>query len=125
MPTKQDYHIQSVTINYTDDIQFVQRLLNIYIAMGGRFHLTPMYTELLTYCIIEDMNKKGFKESIIGYSERFKSQRHIDTKLSDLRRDGLIEKHDKSPRWRLAPEFEAFKNMLGKKKAVLSLIFEK
>jgi hypothetical protein len=123
MSTNKEIYNQPIKIKYSDDIEFVNQLLNIYSTFGR--HLTPMFIDLLTYCILEDMNDKNFKDKIVKTSERFKTKRHIDAKMAILKEEGLIEKHDRAPRWRLTPEFQAFKNMVGKKNPILSLIFEK
>lgn len=115
---------QPITIKYSDDIELVQQVLNIY-SKFVEYSLTPMYIDLMTYCIIDDMNSDDFKDNIIKCDNRFKNRRHIDAKMYELKRDGLLLKEDKAPRWRLAPEFQTIQNMIGKGDILLSLKFEK
>ena len=94
---------QPITIKYSDDIELVQQVLNIY-SKFVEYSLTPMYIDLMTYCIIDDMNSDDFKDNII---EDVKNDNDDDDfkiytyKIKRMLKTGEIKEYENSLKYKM------------------------
>lgn len=113
-----------IKIKYQDEIELTQIMLKVYSQIVKK--MTPRNIDLLTICMLEDMNSNDFKLAVKDAGLNFYDDRQINSELTRLRKKGFIEKHDLAPRHRLNPNLEKLKELIVSKKIInLSLLFEK
>jgi hypothetical protein len=90
------------SVPYTDDIEYVQNSLKV-ISVVFKLNLTPRNIDLLSLCILEDVNKKGFRELVVNSGMGLTNENSVNTELSRLRKknylvkDGYNKDHLQSP----------------------------
>ncbi len=118
---KQKPNLLPLVIKYSDKLKLVQQYLKFYSALIEP--MTPRNIDLLTICILADMNSDKFKDTVLKSKLGFNNTRHIDTEMGRLKKAGFIDKHDKAPRWRLSSRLEAIKNNLTTEVQELKITF--
>jgi hypothetical protein len=115
-----------VTLVYSDDIDLVQKMLKLYTGLGQK--LTQRNIDMLTLCILADMNSKDFNsvviESAIG---TIKTVNQVTTEMSRLRSIGLLYKDPIKMHDHLEPRLKKIKELIDQRKNNISITvrFEK
>jgi hypothetical protein len=79
------------SVPYTDDIELIQNVIKIVSVIYER-NLTSRNIDLLTLCILEDHNKKGFRQVVLNSGMGVTSENSVNTELSRLRKEGYLVK---------------------------------
>jgi len=80
--------IVPITLKYTDKIEAARKMVTILSSFY--VHLSQRNIDLLTICIVEDMNRKDFKDLVISSGIGFKNKTQINTYLTRLKKKGFI-----------------------------------
>ena len=94
-------------LNYTDKVDLIQKLLEIYSATTT--HLTQRDIDLLTLCFLYNINSKDFKDKVISANLGIKTHQNVTTMFSRLKKKGLVIKHPVKNRKDLNPDLEKLK----------------
>ena len=94
-------------LNYTDKVDLIQKLLEIYSATTT--HLTQRDIDLLTLCFLYNINDKKFKDKVISANLGIKTHQNVTTMFSRLKKKGLVVKHPVKNRKDLNPDLEKLK----------------
>jgi ABC-type enterochelin transport system permease subunit len=94
-------------LNYTDKVDLIQKLLEIYSATTT--HLTQRDIDLLTLCFLYNINDKKFKDKVISANLGIKTHQNVTTMFSRLKKKGLVIKHPVKNRKDLNPDLEKLK----------------
>jgi ABC-type enterochelin transport system permease subunit len=97
-------------LNYTDKVDLIQKLLEIYSATTT--HLTQRDIDLLTLCFLYDINAKDFKDRVISANLGIKTHQNVTTMFSRLKKKGLVIKHSVKNRKYLNPDLEKLKEAI-------------
>jgi len=97
------------SVPYTDDIEFVQNVLKV-VSVVYNLNLTPRNIDLLSLCILEDSNRKGFRKVVLESGMGLTNDNSINTEMSRLRKRGFIIK-DSYNRDHLQSPFKELKEL--------------
>ena len=100
-----------VQLSYTDKLDLTQKLLKIYSVTVN--NLTKREIDIISLCILFDMNDKGFNRMIIDADMGYNNPAHIYTIIHNLKQKGLVVKDSTKNRKHLNPGLQAIKDLVN------------
>lgn len=85
------YKTLPIRLKYDDKVDLVQKLLKVYSVVFEK-KMTNRNLDLLTVCMLEDVNAEDFRKTVIRSVEGIDNERHVNTELHRLRKDGFLHK---------------------------------
>lgn len=85
------YKTLPLPIKYNDKIELVRNLLKIYAVFKK---MTKRNMDLLTVCLLEDVNANDFRKIVISSKLGFDNDQHVNSELHRLRKAGFLIKDD-------------------------------
>lgn len=104
-----DYKVLPMKVKYTDKIALTKMLLGVYSETVQ--HLTPRDKDLLTMCILQDINSPDFIDDVL-LELNASSRENITTMISRLKKKGLIEKHPVENKKILSPYMKSVQELV-------------
>jgi|32_taG_2_1085360.scaffolds.fasta_scaffold04774_2 hypothetical protein len=105
-----EYRTLPFFLTYTDKVDLIQKLLEIYSATTT--HLTQRDIDLLTLCFMYDLNSKSFKDKVISANLGVKTHQNVTTMFSRLKKKGLVIKHPVKNRKDLNSDLQKLKETI-------------
>lgn len=114
--------ILPITVKYSDKVDLIRKLLDIYSKVKEK--LTKRNTDLLTLCMIYGLNSPEFRKTIVeGKLYGFTNEKHINTELSRLRKRGFVYK-DKYNKQHLGKGLERIEQLVNSKEKQVYLYLQ-
>lgn len=85
---EEKYTTLPIRLKYQDKIDLVQKILKIYSELVQP--LTKRNIDLLSICLLEDINSEGFKELVLDSRLGINSEGQYRTEMTRLKDKGLI-----------------------------------
>lgn len=102
-----------IAIKYKDDIELLEKLLNIYSVTVKR--LTKRNIDLISLCILHGINNKDLRQIGID-SGIFNNPEQVNTEFSRLKSRGFINKHPVYNEKALSGGLEVIEKLFHKRK---------
>jgi predicted transcriptional regulator len=117
------YKSLPINLTFTDKVDLAGKLLGIYSITVT--HLTKRDIDLLTMCMIYDMNSPNFVDMVMKVINA-ESRENIHTMFSRLRKKGLIHNHRVQNKKLLHPDLESLKELVDSgQHSALYLMYKK
>lgn len=124
MKSEIKYTTLPVKLEYKDKIELAQKILKIYSELITP--LTKRNIDILSICLLEDMNSEDFKEIVLNSKLGINSEGSIKTEFTRLKDKGLLYFDPLISRKRhLKKDLQRFADILrGKNKIALYIGFD-
>lgn len=123
--TKKKFSILPLLFEYDDKPDLIEKLLKLYSVTTKK--LTNRNIDLLTMCILYDMNDKEFRKKVIDAGVGFTNEQQINTEFTRLKKLDVVKKHNVYNKKYLSEGIEKIDELInnGNKDVSMQIFYEK